>query len=63
MFSYICLKMSKDLSAKYYQENKEKYQKNIKISEKYQNLSKEEKDDKKRQYSHKRYKNLLEDEK
>ena len=55
--------MSKDLSAKYYQENKEKYQKNIKISEKYQNLSKEEKDDKKRQYSHKRYKNLLEDEK
>ena len=35
MFSYICLKMSKDLSAKYNQENKERLQeklmKNIKI--------------------------------
>ena len=36
--------MSKNLSAKYYQENKEKLQK--KAHERYQNLSKEEKEEK-----------------
>ena len=39
--------MSKTLSAKYYQENKEKLQK--KARERYQNVTKEEKE-KKRQY-------------
>ena len=51
--------MSKRLSAKYYQENKERLQKNlvkdIKIF-----LKKKKK--KKRQYCHKRYTNLSEDE-
>ena len=47
--------MSKNLSYKSYQENKEILQK--KACERYQNLSKEEKG-KKRQYSCKRYKNL-----
>ena len=41
--------MSKNFSAKYYQ-----------ARERYQNLSKEEKE-KKQQYGHERYKNLLED--
>ena len=36
--------MSKNLSAKHYQENKERLQK--KVRERYQNLSKEEKDKK-----------------
>ena len=44
--------MSKNLSAKFYQENKERPQK--KTHERYQNLSKE----KKRQYGCERYKNL-----
>ena len=52
--------MSKNLSAKYYQENKERLQK--KARERYQNLSKEEKE-KKQQYGCERYKNLSEDEK
>ena len=52
--------MSKNLSAKYYQENKERLQK--KARERYQNLSKEEKE-KKRHYGCGRYKNLSEDEK
>ena len=52
--------MSKTLSAKYYQEIKERLQK--KARERYQNLSKEEKE-KMRRYSRKRYKNLSEDEK
>ena len=52
--------MSKNLSAKYYQENKERLQK--KLLKDYQNLSKEEKD-KKHQYGRKRYKNLLKDKK
>ena len=52
--------MSKTLSVKYYQENKERLQK--KVCERYQNLSKEEKQ-KKRQYGRERYKNLSEDEK
>ena len=52
--------MSKNLSAKYYQENKERLQK--KACKRYQNLSKEEKE-KKRQYGHECYKNLSEDEK
>ena len=49
--------MSKNLSAKYYQENKERLQK--KARERYQVLSKEEKE-KKRQYGRERYKNLSE---
>ena len=52
--------MSKNLSAKYYQENKERLEK--KARERYQNLSKEEKE-KKRQYDREDYKNLSEDEK
>ena len=52
--------MSKNLSAKYYQENKERLQK--KACEKYQNLSKEKKE-KKRQYGRECYQNLSEDEK
>ena len=52
--------MSKDLSAKYYQENKERLQK--KAYERYLNLSKEE-TEKKRQYLRERYKNLSADEK
>ena len=52
--------MSKNLSAKYYQENKERLQK--KARERYQNLSKEEKE-KKRQYGRERYKSLPENEK
>ena len=50
--------MSKNLSAKYYQENKEWLQK--KAHERYQNLSKVEKE-KKRQYGYEREKNLSED--
>ena len=49
--------MSKTLSAKYYQENKERLQKEA--HEKYQYLSKEEKG-KKPQYGRERYKNLSE---
>ena len=52
--------MSKNLSAKYYQENKERLQK--KTRKRYQNLSKEEKE-KKRQYGRERYKNLSGNEK
>ena len=52
--------MSKNLSVKHYQENKERLQK--KAREIYQNLSKEEKE-KKLQYGRERYKNLSEDEK
>ena len=52
--------MSKHLSAKYYQENKERLQK--KACQRYQNLSKKEKE-KKRQYGRECYKNLSGDEK
>ena len=52
--------MPKNLSAKYYQENKERLQK--KARKRYQNLSKEEKE-KKRQYGRERYKNLSGNEK
>ena len=52
--------MSKTLSAKYYQENKETPQKKT-VRKSYQNLSKEEK--KKRQYDLEHYKNLSEDKK
>ena len=52
--------MSKNLSAKYYQENEERLQK--KARERYENLSKEEKE-KKQQYGREHYKNLAEDEK
>ena len=52
--------MSKDSSAKYYRNNKERPHK--KARERYQNLSKEEKD-KKQQYGCEWCKNLPEDEK
>ena len=52
--------MSKNLSAKYYQENNERLKE--KACERYQNLSKEEKG-KKQQHGHECYKNLSEDEK
>ena len=52
--------MSKNLSAKYYQENNERLKE--KACERYQNLSKEEKE-KKRQHGRECYKNLSEDEK
>ena len=51
--------MFKNLSAKYYQENKGRLKK--KAREKYQSLSKEEKE-KKRQYGRERYENLSEEE-
>ena len=47
--------MSKNVSAKYFQENKERLQK--KTGQRYQNLSKEE-NEQKQQYVHERYKNL-----
>ena len=53
--------MFKNLSAKYYQENKERLQK--KAHERYQNLSKEEKEKRQQQYGCERYKNLSKDEK
>ena len=59
-FFFIYIKMSKNLSAKYYQENKERLQK--KSRKRYQNLSKEEKG-KKQQYGRERYKNLSEEKK
>ena len=52
--------MSKNLSAKHYQEVKERLQ--IKACEGYQNLHNEEKE-KKQQYGHERYKSLSEEEK
>ena len=52
--------MSKNLSAKYYLENKGRLQK--KAHERCQNLSKDEKE-KKQQYGRECYKHLLEDEK
>ena len=52
--------MSKKLSAKYYQENKERIHK--KACERYQNFSKEQKE-KKLQYGCERYKNLSQNEK
>ena len=54
--------MSKNLSANYYQDNKERQQKERIIKKVYLNLSKEEKV-KHWQYGWKRYKNLSEDEK
>ena len=52
--------MSKSLSVKYYEENKERLQK--KARERYQNVSKEKKE-KKQQYGRECYKNHSEDEK
>ena len=52
--------MTKNLSAKYYQENQERLQK--KAREKYRNLSKEKKE-KKQQYGREHYKNLSEEQK
>ena len=54
------MKISKTLSAKYYEENKERLQK--KARERYQNLSRDEKE-KKQQYVRECYKNLSKDEK
>ena len=54
------MKISKTLTAKYYEKNKERLQK--KARERYQNLSREEKE-KKRQYVRECYKNLSKDEK
>ena len=54
------IKKSKNLSAKYYQGNKKKTTKTF--CERYQNLSKEEKQ-KKQQYGREHYKNLSEAEK
>ena len=51
--------MSRTLSAKYYQENKERVQK--KACERHQILSKQEKEEK-QQYGHECYKHLSEDE-
>ena len=50
--------MSKDSTVRYYQKNKERLQK--KSPEKYQTLSKEEKE-RKHQYGREQYKNLFED--
>ena len=61
--NFICLyffSIYKNLSAKYYQENKERLQK--KARKRYQNLSTEEKG-KKQQYGRERYKNLSEEKK
>ena len=58
----IYIKMSKNLSAKYYQENKERLQKKKKKKKKNQNFSIEEKA-KKRQNGRECYKNLLEEQK
>ena len=58
IFFYI--KITKTLSVKYYEENKERLQK--KARERYKNLSKEEKE-KKRQFGRDCCKNLAEDEK
>ena len=57
-FTYI--KIFKDSSAKYYQNNKKRLQKNA--CERYQSLFKEEKE-KKQQYGREQYKSLSEDEK
>ena len=55
--------MSKNLSAKYYQENKVcDYKTTKNVCERYLNLSNEEKE-KKQQYGRERYKHLSEDEK
>ena len=53
--------MSKDSSAKCYQNNIERLQKKLK-KKRYQSLSREEKEEK-RQYGHEQCKNLPEDEK
>ena len=54
------IKMSKDSSAKYYQDKKERLEK--KAHERYKSLSKEEKE-KKQVYDNKQYKNLPKDKK
>ena len=54
------MKMSNDLSAKYYQKGKERLQK--RAPQRYQDLSEEEKE-KKQEYGRERYKDFLEDEK
>ena len=56
------MKISETLSAKYYQENKERLQKHKKVSERYQSLSEGEKENKWLN-GHEHYKNLSKDEK
>ena len=51
--------MTREPSAKYYQRNKEKIQKNLR--ERYQNLTEEGKN-KRREYGRERYENFVEDE-
>ena len=58
IFSFTYIKVSKNLSAKYYQNNEERLQKLA--GERYQSLSKEEKE-KNWQYGCGRYENLLDD--
>ena len=53
--------MPKTLSAKYHQENKERLQQ--RACERYQNLSKEEKEKKQQYYGYKCYKQISEDDK
>ena len=60
IYIYIYIKISKNLSAKYYQENKKRLQK--KACERYQNRYNEKKEEK-QQYGRERYKILSEDEK
>ena len=57
---FIYINFSKDSSAKFYQNNKERT--HTKACERYQSLSKAGKD-KKQQYGRQKYKNLQEDEK
>ena len=56
------IKMSKNLSAKHYQENKERLKKKKSSGKILKNISNKEKE-KKQQYGRKHYKNLSEDEK
>ena len=58
LYFFTHIKIAKNLSAKYYQDNKKRLPK--KVRERYQSLSKEEKG-KKQQYGRERYKNLYED--
>ena len=58
---FICIKIAKNLSAKYYQENKERLQK--KLMKDIKIFLKKNKKKKKQQFGCKRYKNLSEDKK
>ena len=63
-FFFIYKETSKNLPSKYYQENKERLKAQLnKTREKYQQFSKEKKNQKEPQYGRERYKDLSEDEK